>query len=40
MQEKEDLEVKEEKISLNFLERIIEDDLANGRVPEIGRAHV
>ncbi|HHT80306.1 MAG TPA: glutamine--tRNA ligase/YqeY domain fusion protein [Spirochaetales bacterium] len=34
MQEKEDLEVKEEKISLNFLERIIEDDLANGRVPD------
>ncbi len=32
MQEKDDLEVKE-KVSLNFLERIIEDDLANGRVP-------
>ena len=33
MQEKDDLEVKE-KVSLNFLERIIEDDLANGRVPD------
>lgn len=32
MQETDDLEVKE-KVSLNFLERIIEDDLANGRVP-------
>jgi len=32
MQERDDLEVKE-KVSLNFLERIIEDDLANGRVP-------
>ncbi len=30
--EKKDLEKKEER-SLNFLERIIEDDLANGRVP-------
>ncbi|MDT4763299.1 glutamine--tRNA ligase/YqeY domain fusion protein [Sphaerochaeta sp. PS] len=32
MEERDDLEVKE-KTSLNFLERIIEDDLANGRVP-------
>ncbi len=32
MQERDDLEVKE-KVSLNFLERIIEDDLANDRVP-------
>ncbi len=32
MQERDDLEVKE-KVSLNFLERIIEDDLAKGRVP-------
>ncbi len=32
MQEIVDLEVKE-KVSLNFLERIIEDDLANNRVP-------
>ncbi|MFA6646950.1 MAG: glutamate--tRNA ligase family protein, partial [Sphaerochaetaceae bacterium] len=30
--EAKDLEKKEER-SLNFLERIIEDDLANGRVP-------
>ncbi|MDY0288863.1 MAG: glutamine--tRNA ligase/YqeY domain fusion protein [Sphaerochaeta sp.] len=33
MLEQDDLEVKE-KVSLNFLERIIEDDLANGRVPD------
>lgn len=32
MEERDDLEVKE-KTSLNFLERIIGDDLANGRVP-------
>ena len=32
MEERDDLEVKE-RVSLNFLERIIEDDLANGRVP-------
>jgi glutaminyl-tRNA synthetase len=32
MQEKDDLDLKE-KVSLNFLERIIEDDLANDRVP-------
>jgi len=33
MEEKHEEEIKE-KTSLNFLERIIEDDLANGRVPD------